>query len=151
MGKNVGLLRVLFMAMIITARRCSRNCVIIVLKLLSLLQWHCLPIHAYKLVKLFFLNCWSLMGVSVYTRTVWVLVSGRTACEASQCSRSDQRMLTEFLTVAHKFSSVCVYRKTLLWTTWVGDGGSRFLRNYTASPPIKPQCLQRRENQRYHQ
>jgi len=38
MDKNVGLFRVLFMAMIITARRCTSNCVIIVLILPYLLQ-----------------------------------------------------------------------------------------------------------------
>jgi hypothetical protein len=48
------------------------------------------------------------MGVSVYTRTAWVLVSGRTAYEANWCSRSDERILTEFLTTANKLSFVCV-------------------------------------------
>jgi hypothetical protein len=152
MDTNVGLPHVLFMAMIISARRRSRNCVIIVLILLSLLQWQCSPIHAYRNSLNYFFVFVGVLWTFRYTQgLVWVLVTGRTVCEASRCSRSDERMLTEFLTTAHKLDFVCLYRKTLLWTTWVGDGGSRFIRNYTTSLPIKPHCLQRRENQRYHQ
>ena len=48
MDTNVDLLRVLFMAMIITARKPSRNCAVIVLILLSLRFSDYLPIHAYR-------------------------------------------------------------------------------------------------------
>jgi hypothetical protein len=137
--------------MIISARRRSRNCVIIVLILLSLLQWQWL-IHAYRhSLNYFFLFVGVLWTFRYTPRLVGVLVSGRTACEASRCSQSDEQILTDFLTTARKLHYVCLYRKTVLWTTWVGDGGSSFIRNNTTSPPIKPQCLQRRENQRYDQ